>query len=360
MLSWLQKSMEERRGVVIAGSYGMGNAGDEATILAIAQDLRRIDLQLPLTVVSRKAKQTAKNLPGSALGISRLRLYRWLQAMGRARVFLLGGGSLLQDVTSSRNLWYYLTLLRLAKTLGCLTQLYGVGIGPIHAEKHRQQTVRYLNLYADAITVRDRESLLTLQQWGVQKPRLLLSADPVLSLPPLGGVREHKAAFIFRLWPAFGQHVPELAAMVQYVWRRYKLSPVFFCLAPEDRKAVRSVCTNLGDTSLPLQVTSDVRRISRMSAVFSIRLHGLIFALREGIPAAGISYDPKVDAFCREASLPCIDLQNVTEAGLEDLADCTMLLDGEHLSASARSLRARCQVSVNTAADLLCGDLSIL
>ena len=57
--------------------------------------------------------------------------------MRRSKLYINGGGSLIQDVTSCRSLWYYLTNIRAAKFLGCKVQMYGCGIGPVVRESHR-------------------------------------------------------------------------------------------------------------------------------------------------------------------------------------------------------------------------------
>lgn len=349
MKNWFKLPPAERRGAVISGAYGMDNAGDEAVLAAMTASLRRLERDMPLTVIARGGKKTGRR--AGIGGVGRLNVPGWLWAMGRARLFILGGGSLLQDVTSRRSLWFYLTVLRAAKAMGCAVMLYGVGMGPVNGQKARERTAAYLNAYADVIAVRDGDSLQTLRDWGVAEPRLLLAADPALSMRPNGSEREQRAGFVLRPWPGFWTHVPEFAQAVRYVWQRYHLPPVFICLAPGDRQAVRSVCAELED--VPYTVSADPKRVGRMSMVLSMRLHGLVFALRDGVPAAGISYDPKVDAFCTEAGFPLVRLENVTVEALRELADFAMHMDGEHLSASARTLRSREQVNLSAAAQLL-------
>lgn len=352
MKNWFKLDAAARRGTVICGAYGMHNAGDDAVLAAIRTALRRLDSQAPVTVIARGGKKTGR--AAGMAGIGRLNAPRWLWAMGRAKLFILGGGSLLQDMTSRRSLWYYLTLLRAAKAMGCATMLYGVGAGPISREKELRRAAGCLNACADVIAVRDGDSLKTLEAWGVTKPRILLAADPALSLPPAGGERERKAGFVLRSWPGFWTHVPEFAQAVRYVWERYKLPPVFFCLAPEDRQAVKSVRADLD--GVPCTVSADPRRVGRMALVMSMRLHGLVFALRDGASAAGVSYDPKVDAFCKEAGFPMVTLEDVTAENLQELADFAMHMDGEHLSASARTLLARERTNLNAAAELLAAE----
>lgn len=352
MKNWLTHPTEQRHGAVICGAYGMDNAGDDAVLAAIVASLRRLDREATLTVIARHGKKTGKRF--GIAGINRLNVLGWLRAMGKAKLFILGGGSLLQDVTSRRSLWFYLAVLRLAKAMGCKVMLYGVGMGPIGRERERQRTAEYLGRFADVITLRDEDSLATLESWGVKGPRMLLAADPVLSTASAVGERERKAGFVLRSWPGFWTHVPEFAGAARYVWERYHLPPVFLCLAPGDREAVKSVCAELD--GVPYTVSNDPKRVGRMAVVLGMRLHGLVFALREGVPAAGVSYDPKVDAFCKEAGLPMIALEDVTEEGLRELIDLALLMDAEHLSAAARTLKAREQTNINAAAALLAGD----
>lgn len=338
-----------RWGAVICGAYGMENAGDDGVLAAIVAQLRRIDNRMPITVMARRPKATARRFGIKA--VHPLNLPGWLMAMGRAKLFISGGGTLLQDVTSRRSLWFYLFTMRMAKKLGCSVQLYGCGVGPLREERSQELAAATVDACADAVTLRDGDSLTLLRDLGVERPRLLLSADPALSLPPAAVEREKCIGFALRDWPGFWGHVPDFAAAARYAYENYRLTPVFLCLAPEDRRAARSVCAALGDT--PCSVSVNPRRAGRMNLVVSMRLHGLVFALRDGTPAAGVSYDPKVSAFCREAGLPCLLLDKVTEAGLCRLVDRAAHLDTEALRAQAERLKQRERVNGRVAAQLL-------
>lgn len=340
-----------RRGAVICGAYGMDNAGDDAVLAAMVDELRRIDRDLPITVLSRAPKKTAERFGVAA--IHPMRPLRWLAAMRRACLFISGGGSLLQDVTSRRSLFYYLAAIRLARRAGCRVMLFGCGIGPLRTEASRRRTAGTLRACADVITVRDPDSEAFLRAIGVAGPRILLSADPALSAAAPAGERERAIGFVLRDWPGFDKYAADLAAAAWYAFETYRLTPVFLCLAPEDRDAVRPLCRTLENAGVPCSVAADVRRTGRMSLVLSMRLHGLIFALRAGTPAAGLSYDPKVASFCADAALPCLPWEDVSSDALFRLIDRAAHLDGESLSAALQRLRNRERVNASAAAELL-------
>lgn len=342
---------KNRTGVVICGAYGMENAGDDAVLTAICRDLRRLEKDIPITVLARRPKATARRFGVKA--IHPLNIPGWLMAFGGAKLFLSGGGSLLQDMTSRRSLWFYLSTIYFAKKMGCAVQLYGCGIGPLLWESSLHITRKILNTCADAITLRDEQSLEALNNMAVTNPRLLLAADPALRLEPPAGEREQKLAILVRPWPDFWTHVPDFAAAAHHAWETYRLPTVLICLAPEDKTAARSLADSLEKLGVPCSVSHNAPRTAHMSLVLSMRLHGLIFALQNATPAAGVSYDPKVTAFCGEAGFPCLDLIDADEAALCRLVDEAMLLDSEALSAVRHTLRQRELVNARTAAEFL-------
>lgn len=339
----------KKQGVVICGAYGMENAGDDAVLAAMVAALRRLDENMPITVLARRPSLVARRFGVAA--IHPLRPVRWLIAMRRAALFLSGGGSLLQDVTSRRSLWYYLAAIRAAKKRGCAVQLYGCGIGPLLREESKRKTAEILNACVDAITVRDEQSAETLRAVGVTKPRVMLAADPALSLDSASGERERCFGLALRPWPGLSAHTADIAAAVRYVYETYRLAPVFFCLGPGDRSAAEPVIAALD--GVPHTVSANTKRLGRSTLVLSMRLHGLVFSLRDGAPAAGLSYDPKVSAFCGEAGYPCLPLEELTAEGLCRLMDEAAHLDAESLRAAAASLRERERANARVAAELL-------
>ena len=120
----LRRSHREKKardGVVICGAYGRGNAGDDAILDAILQEMRSLDPDMPVTVLSKDPAAT--RLTYRVRSIHRSHVLSWRHAMRKSVLYINGGGSLIQDVTSRRSLWYYLYNIRSAHALGCRVQM---------------------------------------------------------------------------------------------------------------------------------------------------------------------------------------------------------------------------------------------
>ena len=80
-----------RRGVVICGAYGMGNSGDEAILEAVMAQVRSIDPDMPITVMSRSPENIGKKF-----GVNSIHMFdvpSFLRAMASARVYINGGSA---------------------------------------------------------------------------------------------------------------------------------------------------------------------------------------------------------------------------------------------------------------------------
>ena len=327
-----------RDGVVICGAYGRGNAGDDAILEAILQEMRAIDPDMPMTVLSKDPKST--RLTYRVRAVHRSNLPAWLMAMHQAKLYINGGGSLIQDVTSRRSLWFYLHNISAAKRAGCKVQMYGCGIGPVTRDSHRRLAAKVLNRYVDVITLREPDSLAELRAMGVTEPEILLTADPALTLSKApedeidsvllrAGIPPHGKyiCFALRRWKGFEEKAPLFGAAAEYAYRTYGLTPVFAAVEKHlDPGAGQMAARGL---SVPHYFLDDaggagtiIGALSRMELVVSMRLHALIFSAGQGIPLAGVVYDPKVSAFLRYIGQELfVDLQDLTEADLRHMID---------------------------------------
>ena len=82
-----------------------------------------------------------------------------------SNVLISGGGSLLQNSTSSLSLLYYLGIIFLAKLLGTKVIIFAQGIGPIYG-KWWQRLTRFVLKRCDLVTVRDIYSQRILKMDG--------------------------------------------------------------------------------------------------------------------------------------------------------------------------------------------------
>ncbi len=353
-----RKAREEqgRSGAVICGAYGKGNAGDDAILVSMIRQLRLQDPQLPITVMTRQPRQTAM-----LTGVSTIHIFDVLAAgrcMKRSKLYISGGGSLIQNATSTRSLMYYLYSIRQAKRLGCRVMMYGCGIGPVTGAYSRRRTAQVLGSCVDLIALRDPESLETLRSFGVSGPRVVITADPALLMEGdaaaaarylersgLDPAQRH-SLFVLRPWDGTQERLSAICAAADYGWEKYGLAPLFYTLEPgRDDEITRAATAMVKAPCRYLPPIADGAALcglmGRMELVVSMRLHALVFACAQQTKVAAISYDPKVSGFMSYlGSECCLELEAVTESAMRELIDRAMAQDGPHQVERLKTLAA--------------------
>ncbi len=303
---------KNRYDAVISGYYGYDNSGDEALLSAMIDHLREKKEDISLCVLSKNPEKTAKT--HGVYAINRYRFFAISKAMKNASLFISGGGSLLQDVTSSRSLRYYLMLIQMAKKVGTPVMLYANGIGPLVREKSKKLAAKVL-AGVSAITLREESSRKELTDLGLGSDSLLVTADPALTLEAaddetvdkmmnaLGLSGENLLGISVRPWKhCKADFYDALAALIDDLAQTYGLVPVFVPMKyPEDFEISTLISSKLNAKSFVLpQIESaelTIGVISRMKLIMAERLHSLIYAADAYVPVVGLSYDAKVDAF---------------------------------------------------------------
>ena len=371
-----QEKPKKHYGATVCGAYGKGNAGDDAILEAIVQELRAVDPDLPIWVLSRTPKETRLKYRVNALYT--FRLDKFWRRLGRGGLYINGGGSLMQDVTSRRSLWFYLLTISMAHKRRNKVLMYGCGIGPIQYASNRRRCARVLQNNVDAITLRDVHSKEELAQMGVTRPKIILAADPTVILPAaepaaVDGLLEQwgldKAGkyicFSLRTWPGFEEKVDVFAAGARYACETHGLTPVFLPIeARLDTPAAQKVADKLGGIPhfiAPQCATSAqvIGMFARMEAVVSMRLHALVFAAGQGVPLVGIVYDQKVSSFLDYIGQDLYtDLKDVSVEGLCASIDKAVArtADKEFLLSGVERLREVEGRNSETAARLLKGE----
>ncbi len=355
----------ERDGAVICGAYGQENTGDDAILDAILTELREVDPDLPVTVLSRQPKRT--RLSYRVPSVHTFDFLAWHRALRHSRLYISGGGSLIQDVTSTRSLLYYLHSIRAAHRLGNRVMMYGCGIGPVSRAVNRKRAARVLNKHVDAITLREPSSQEELRDMGVTVPQIHLAADPALILPPASpevvdgwmtanglALDGRYCCFIIRQWPGIRDKLPDILSAAAYAYERYGLTPVFLAIEqlhdPALARRLGEACQvpcHVVTAAMPHRVV--IGLLGRMALLVSMRLHSLIFAAGQGVPMVGLVYDPKVSAFLRYIGQDLyIDLQALTPEVLQAMLDAAVARGEDRAAMEAGLARLRALERVNT------------
>jgi len=311
--------MRAKKKVVISGYYGFNNSGDDAILKAIVKELKRADASLEITALSNNPPATEQVYQIKA--VNRFKAKEVMKAIKSCDLFISGGGSLLQDVTSTRSLWYYITLMRFARLCRKPVMVYANGIGPINKKINRMITRSTLNK-VNYITLRDEDSRTFLQELGVKNKHIRVTADPVFTLDAssderideifkIEGIPNDKPliGISIRSWPKDENLVENLSKAIEYMTSKYDANVVLIPMHyPEDLPISNTLLNKVNNGRCfvvkdKYSVEDTMGIIKRLEMIIAMRLHSLIYAATQLVPMIGIVYDPKIEGFLKSINV---------------------------------------------------------
>jgi len=301
--------------ILISGYYGFHNIGDEAILKSIIEALRNENPNIDIVVLSNDVEYTKNTYKVNA--INRWKLNDIYKELLKCDGLISGGGSLFQDVTSSRSILYYTGIIWLAKLAKKPIFIYAQGIGPIEKKNNRKIVGRFFNK-VDYITLRDKESKLLLNSIGVRK-NIDIVPDPVMGfnienyefkLPEYYTNNDYITVSI-RDWKKNNSEFQKNIALTCDKIIESGINVVFVPMHDQYDETISKQIASLmryNSTVLSKELTIEERMvyIKGSKLMIGMRLHALIFAAIVGTPMIGISYDPKIDSYLELIDQPSI------------------------------------------------------
>lgn len=299
---------------VLCGYYGKGNAGDEALLASLLQMLPPNVKPLVLSGNPRETKERYQ-----VESYDRMSVWQVLKAIRSADVFIWGGGSLMQDVTSFASPMYYAGLMGLAKQFGLRTIAWAQGIGPLERPIIRE-IAKQVFTKCELVSVRDRASANLLLNWQIP---CCLAPDPVWALDslPVKGLWDLPAPRVAVNLRQHPQLTPErIANLTKALIDFQKATQTFILLVPfqksKDLAIAKSIQPQLPGASkiLTLDNPRELKGLFQgVEMAIGMRYHSLIMAAAHECRCFALSYDPKVSQLMQELSIPGWELTEIPD-----------------------------------------------
>ncbi|MBR2452443.1 MAG: polysaccharide pyruvyl transferase CsaB [Clostridia bacterium] len=298
--------------VLISGYYGFHNSGDDSILSSIINGLKANCPTIKIVVLSKNPAETS-NLYGVE-SIDRFSFGKIFKALLKTKLLISGGGSLIQDVTSSKSLYYYLSIMHLAKLCGSKVMVYANGIGPITKKRNLRLVKNAVNK-ADMVTLRDKASRTELEKILGSDFTSFVTADPVFALENAeeslakaalkkSGIKGDNEFFAVavREWKQNDKHFEEkIAEFCRRTSEKHGLKALIIPMQKGiDKKISEKIVSLCGETCCLLEEDLSPQIIltitSQAKFVVGMRLHTLIYAVKNNVPLIALDYDPKVSA----------------------------------------------------------------
>lgn len=303
------------KSVLISGYYGFNNTGDEAMIETFSIALAKKNYKL--IVLSSNPEKTKEMYNVEAY--DRYNLIEIIKAIKEADILVSGGGTLFQDITSKKSIWYYLGIVKLAQLMGKKVCVAYQGMGPINTKLYRIMTKNTLNKKSvKLVAMRDKQAYEYAKDIGVKEDKMMLSSDMIFMAKPPAKERCEKIirdnvhnyeegevliGFSIREWKD-KDRTDLFAEIADKLVEKYNARIVFFPFhKPKDAEISKIVSHKMKHEDkavlmpnryLPSEILG---AMGYMNVNIGVRLHALVFSALMNIPTIGISYEPKIDGF---------------------------------------------------------------
>ena len=303
-----KREAQKPQKIAICGYYGHENFGDEAILRAILSCIEGTDLQ-NCAIFPRKSHDiriiSVKNPVKTARDLL------------CADLFILGGGSLLQNYTSERSLLCYLLVIGAANLFCRHKIMLANGFGPIRDGILSKNAYLFLIRAAlrgmDLISVRDGLSLRELKKLlperkiiKIEDPSLIELSKINLQLCICGEKTLKKRCFAFfinaRACTGMGISALDLALALEKLQKELKIKCVIVVLNPKEDLPLAKSLARRGKMKIFVPKKCDTLCAFLKKCDFSLsqRYHGALYSLFCGIPTLVLSSDPKLTSLCTE------------------------------------------------------------
>ena len=306
--------------ILISGYYGFDNFGDEAILGVLINHLRGNDI----TVLSSNPEKTGRTHNVNSLNSFNPKLI--VERLPKFDMLISGGGSLLQNVTSNKSLFYYCGLINIMASLKKDVVIFAQGIGPVKGfwgkliVKSALKKCKY-------ISVRDVKSQELLKSWGIESN---LVCDPIFDLNVPTPKRTRKVGIQLRKFASLTDELfDEIIKQVALKFSDREIELI--CFQDSEDEGISKVFLNKLKKKNPtinaniiknLTNKEVIEKVSEYDYLIGMRFHACLLGLKYGIKTLAISYDPKVETLAKNAKIPYLVMdskKNDYKKAFEDL-----------------------------------------
>lgn len=326
--------------ILIAGYYGLNNIGDEAILSGMMCTLNKYVDNAHFSVITNNPNETKKmhnvipvkqsfkeGIPKFVSNcIFKNELHNIFKQIDNCDIFILGGGSLLQDLRIYY-LPFLLSMVYYAQKKAKKTVIYGIGAGPIDTQLGKKLCQKIIGS-ADLVTVRDSMSKRVLDGCNIQN--VIQTADPAFGIDlQKHEIEMHSSSVdkvllrgdyfsttLFNWLHDSDKHHNQPARAEALTKRREIISESYSMICKTYNKSLTFIPTvkidegGYFEIKKGMHVSEDISIVNysnKLSQVMSLlsksdlligmRLHSLILATIIGTPIVPISYCGKVRSY---------------------------------------------------------------